>query len=64
MPRHISAASRRTFLATSSAVAGYWVAPALRADEQPATSANEEIRFACIGIGGKGQSDSADAELP
>ncbi len=62
MPRHaLPAASRRTFLAASSAVAGYWVAPGLRADDKPVTSANEEIRFACIGIGGKGQSDSADA---
>ena len=62
MPRSIlPAASRRTFIATSSAVAGYWVSPGLRAEDKPATSANEEIRFACIGIGGKGQSDSADA---
>jgi len=62
-PRPISAASRRSFLAASStAAAGYFVAPAGRAEEaKPATSANEEIRFACIGIGGKGQSDSADA---
>lgn len=63
MPRHVlPAASRRTFIATSSAVAaGYWVAPGRADDAKPATSANEEIRFACIGIGGKGQSDSADA---
>jgi len=62
-PRPLSAASRRSFLAASSATAaGYFVAPAGRAeDTKPATSANEEIRFACIGIGGKGQSDSADA---
>jgi predicted dehydrogenase len=55
--------SRRDFLSVASAVAGgYWIAPGLRADEaKPATSANEEIRFACIGIGGKGASDSADA---
>ena len=61
MPRPVIAATRRTFLATSSAVAGYWIAPGLRAEDKPATSANEEIRFACVGIGGKGQSDSADA---
>jgi len=55
--------SRRDFLAASSAVAaGFWIAPEIRAaDAKPATSANEEIRFACIGIGGKGSSDSADA---
>jgi len=61
MPSRRSSPSRRTFLATSSAVAGYWVAPGLRAEDKPATSANEEIRFACVGVGGKGQSDSADA---
>ncbi|MFM7138253.1 MAG: Gfo/Idh/MocA family protein [Planctomycetota bacterium] len=61
MSRPVITPTRRTFIATSSAVAaGYWVAPGL-ADDTPATSANEEIRFACIGIGGKGQSDSADA---
>ncbi|MEI6240698.1 MAG: Gfo/Idh/MocA family oxidoreductase [Planctomycetia bacterium] len=61
--RPVAAASRRDFIATASVVAGgYWIAPDLRAEEaKPATSANEEIRFACIGIGGKGQSDSADA---
>lgn len=54
--------SRRDFLAVSSAVAaGYWVAPEVRAAEGRTVGANEEIRFACIGIGGKGQSDSADA---
>ena len=56
------APSRRDFMAVASAVAGgYWIAPEVRGDDKPATSANEEIRFACIGIGGKGQSDSADA---
>ena len=56
--------SRRRFLGTTAAAgsiaAGYWIAPASRAAAAP-TSANEEIRFACIGTGGKGQSDSADA---
>lgn len=65
MPRSRRAlsSSRRTFLAASSTVAaGYFVAPMVRAeDAPPPTSANEELRFACIGIGGKGQSDSADA---
>ena len=54
--------SRRDFLAVSSAVAaGYWIAPEAGAAEGRTVGANEEIRFACIGIGGKGQSDSADA---
>jgi predicted dehydrogenase len=56
----LPAASRRGFIAASSALAaGYWIAPEVRAQES--TSANEQIRFACIGVGGKGQSDSADA---
>ena len=63
--RSVSAltAPRRGFMTTASVVAGgYWIAPGLRADEaKPATSANEEVRFACIGIGGKGASDSASA---
>ncbi len=65
MPRSrpLPPASRRSFLTASSAAAvGYFVLPSSRADDDAATtSANEEIRFACIGIGGKGQSDSADA---
>ena len=60
--RPLLAPSRRGFMTVASAVAGgYWIAPEVRGDDKPATSANEEIRFACIGIGGKGQSDSADA---
>jgi len=61
-PSKLSSASRRDFLTVSATVAaGYWIAPrSATADDKP-VSANEEIRFACIGIGGKGQSDSADA---
>ncbi|MEZ6093373.1 MAG: Gfo/Idh/MocA family oxidoreductase [Pirellulaceae bacterium] len=52
--------SRRNFIKTTAAVgAGFWVAGGVRA--KASLSANEEIRFACIGIGGKGSSDSADA---
>lgn len=53
--------SRRKFLGVSAASAGYFVAPAASGADGTPTSANEEIRFACIGIGGKGQSDSGDA---
>ncbi len=57
------APSRREFLAASAATAavsaGYFIAPEVRA--QGTKGANDEIRFACVGIGGKGQSDSADA---
>lgn len=52
--------SRREFLQTSAVVGiGYWVAGGVRAEESK--SPNEKIQFACIGVGGKGQSDSADA---
>ncbi|QDU93327.1 Gfo/Idh/MocA family protein [Lignipirellula cremea] len=51
---------RRTFLKTTAAVgAGFWVAGGVQAEESK--SANEEISFGCIGVGGKGTSDSADA---
>ena len=51
---------RRKFLqATAAASVGYWVAGGVQAKESK--SANEKIQFACIGIGGKGSSDSGDA---
>jgi predicted dehydrogenase len=52
--------NRRRFIKTSAAVgAGYWVAGGV----QPARSEskNEKVQFACIGVDGKGSSDSADA---
>ena len=53
---------RRTFVSLTSAVtAGYWIAPETKAADGASTSANEQIRFACIGIGGKGASDSGEA---
>ncbi len=52
---------RRQFLKTAAlAGAGFWVSGAVRA-EQRSRSANEQIGFACIGVGGKGTSDTADA---
>lgn len=52
--------SRRNFVKATAAIgAGYWVAGGVAA--KASLSANEEIRFGCIGIGGKGSSDSADA---
>ena len=52
--------SRRNFLKTTSAAgAGFWAAGGFTPKESLA--ANEEVRFACIGVGGKGSSDSADA---
>ena len=52
--------NRRRFLQSSAAAGmGYWVAGGVQA--APSTSALEEINFACIGVMGKGQSDSNDA---
>lgn len=53
--------TRRTFLKEAAAIgAGLYAAGGVRAADS--TSANERIRFACIGIGGKGDSDSSDAK--
>ncbi len=55
--------SRRDFIKTTSAGAaltvgaGYWSSAAAVESNSP----NEVIRFACIGVGGKGDSDSKDA---
>jgi predicted dehydrogenase len=52
--------NRRDFLkATTAAGVGFWAAAGAKAEESK--SANERIRFACIGVGGKGSSDSKDA---
>ena len=52
--------SRRQFIKTSAAIgAGYWVAGGVA--PKRSLSANEEIRFACIGVSGKGKSDSEAA---
>ncbi len=56
----MSHSNRRDFLkATTAAGVGYWVAAGAKAEESK--TANERIRFACIGVGGKGSSDSDDA---
>ena len=52
--------SRRRFIQTTAAVgAGFWVAGGIAPRES--RSALEEIRFASIGVNGKGASDSKDA---
>ena len=54
--------SRRGFLETSSLLsAGYFVAAGSRTAWS--TSANEQLNVACIGVGGKGSSDSDNAAL-
>ena len=52
--------NRRSFIKTGAAVgAGFWAAGGVAPRESH--SAIEEIRFGCIGVGGKGESDSTDA---
>jgi predicted dehydrogenase len=56
------AASRRSFLrSTSLAGAGFFVGG--RAGTAWSRSANEQLNVACIGVGGKGGSDSSNASL-
>ncbi len=52
--------NRRQFLQTTAAVAGVGYFSSVAVSQQ-SKSPNERVRFACIGIGGKGDSDSADA---
>jgi len=52
---------RRRFL-QSAAVAGVGVFTAGRAAAEESKSPNERVRFACIGVGGKGAADSHDAK--
>src|SRR5947209_3086282 len=52
---------RRDFLLTTALTgAGFWVAGGAGAAEQP-KAPSERLRFACVGVGGKGTSDTADA---
>src|SRR5688572_33191183 len=52
--------SRRDFMKTT-AIAGAGLLVGDEAWAQVVKSANEQIGFACIGVGGKGSSDTADA---
>ncbi|HLJ54773.1 MAG TPA: Gfo/Idh/MocA family oxidoreductase [Chthonomonadaceae bacterium] len=53
--------SRRDFLRTAAVTGfGVWIGTEARAQEKP-KSPNEQVSFACIGVGGKGDSDSNDA---
>lgn len=52
--------SRRTFIKTTAALGvGYWAAGGIA--PRVSRGANDKINIACIGIGGKGESDSSDA---
>ncbi|HSJ59905.1 MAG TPA: hypothetical protein VK895_01645, partial [Jiangellaceae bacterium] len=59
MPRHH--ASRRRFL--QSIAAGVAVAPWLKSGSVYARLANEQVHIACIGVGGKGESDLAETSV-
>ncbi len=51
--------TRRQFVKTTAAIgAGFWVAGGVA--PRRSLAANEEIRFACIGVGGKGSEDSSE----
>lgn len=51
---------RRNFVKSTAALGvGFWAAGGVSA--KASTSALEEVRFGCIGVGGKGSSDSGDA---
>ncbi len=54
--------TRRRFMQTSAAAlgTGYWVAGGIESSKAE-ESKNEKIQYACIGVDGKGSSDSADA---
>jgi predicted dehydrogenase len=55
MPRQ---SSRRQFVKQTAALsAAVWVGGSIKADDK---SANSRVRYACIGVGGKGSSDSGD----
>ncbi|HMP04948.1 MAG TPA: gfo/Idh/MocA family oxidoreductase, partial [Lacipirellulaceae bacterium] len=51
---------RRQFMSVSAALGGgAWIGGAARAAEE--RPRGDRIRFACIGVGGKGEGDAADA---
>ena len=54
--------SRREFMRDAALTsAGLWAVDSTNAAWAQSKSANEKINFACIGVGGKGDSDSSDA---
>src|SRR5437016_909506 len=55
------AIDRRDLLKTwATAGVGFWVGGGAAADDSK--SPNERVQFACIGVDGKGESDTADAD--
>lgn len=53
--------SRRDFLRTAAVTGfGVWIGTESHAQNNP-KSPNDKVNFACIGVGGKGDSDSSDA---
>ena len=58
LPMSFSTDRRRFLQTTAAAGLGYWVAGGVEAADSK--SPNEQIQVACIGVGGKGQSDVAN----
>jgi predicted dehydrogenase len=61
MPRSRQGQHRRDFLKTSAVIGGGYFAAAGSSAQARSRSANEQIRLACIGVGGKGGSDTDQA---
>jgi predicted dehydrogenase len=58
----MSQANRRTFLKQAAvAGAGFWAAGGLLGADKETKAANEQLQIACIGVGGKGSSDTDQA---
>src|SRR5437868_10167877 len=54
--------TRRRFLQASAAgAAGYWLSATAASAARAADAPNGKLRIACIGVGGKGSSDTDDA---
>lgn len=59
---HKQRGTRRDFLrATAVSGVGLWAANAALAQDTAGKSPNDRLNFACVGVGGKGDSDTADA---
>ena len=58
----MSKSNRRTFMKQAAlAGAGFWAAGGLLAADKETKAPNEQLQIACIGVGGKGSSDTDQA---
>jgi predicted dehydrogenase len=58
---HKQRGTRRDFLRATAVTGASLLSGAVFAQDPANTSANDKVDFACIGVGGKGDSDTADA---